>query len=410
MFKVKINRNQDSNSGGGNAPASGGQSSPAPSSSSPATAATSGDTGGAKSVFESFQNSLAKALTKGPDSSQPPSNGKNTDSAATEDEGEGLGQLDTTKEPVTTAESEGETLSDDEQEGDNKKGWTEDELKDLKARGLDKIPFTEETRKLENSFREARAEMSRLASSNANMVTRNADLEAALHSGDVKALQNMGFDLKVDQRTPDVMIQEIETQFNEVKGAIEPLYKELISENPEIAHALKRSFDKIAGKYNERAAIIMKEQERQALKAEIYEETGHKPSTKNSYQKISDQAEKNLTALTQKDPEAGKYYNEIKDLTSNGGPLAALGINLATIYGKSPATAELANRLGKGLHFEKEMKNILATERKKWEKDYVKKSMTHGGNGGQPNHANSGSGNNSINRLRQGMQSMMGKS
>ena len=410
MFIKQIYRDPNSISGGGNASATGGSPAPASPASSPVTAATSGNSGEAKkSSFESFRSGLAKVLAKDPETSQPPSDGKETKPAATGIEGEEKDQLEGTEEPVTTAKPEDETATDEELEGDDSKGWTEDELNDLKARGLDKIPFTPETRKLEKSFRDARAEMSRLAASNTNMVTRVTDLEAALHSGDVKALQGMGFDLKVDQRTPDMMIQEIETQFNDVKGAIEPLYKELINENPEIAQALKRSFDKIASKYNERAAIIAKEQEKQAWQQETLEKAGIKPSTKNAYQKISEQAEMNLTALTQQDPEAGKYYQIVKGLTERDAPLGALGVNLAKLYGTSKQTAELANKIGKGLYFEREMKTIITNERKKWERDREKRAMTHGGAGLQPSHSESVQAGAST-RLAQGMRTMMGRS
>lgn len=405
---IRIYRDPNSTSGGGSAPASGASAAPASPASAPASAATSGGSGEVKSAFQSFGEGLAKALSKDPQSSQPPSDGKRTPAPASANEGEDTDQVEGTKEPVTTAEPEDET-SGEEQQGDETKGWSEDEQKDLKARGLDTLPFTPETQKLEKSFREARAEKDRLASSNSNLATWRADTEAALHSGDVKALQAMGYDLKVDQRTPDMMITEIETQFNEVKGAIEPLYNQLVKDNPEIAQQLKRSFDKIASKYNDRAAIITKEQERQALKDEILAETGAKPATKNSYTKLSDQAEKHLTALMQQDPEAGKYYQLVKDLTASGGPLAALGVNLAKLYGASPETAKMANAIGKGLFYEKNMKTIIAGERKKWAKDHEKRAITQGGNGMQPTPA-SGSPGGVATRLSQGMRAMMGQS
>lgn len=403
----KIYRDPNANTGGGSAPATGASAAPASPASTPAPAAPSGGSGEAKSPFESFRSGLAKALSKDPQSSQPPSDGNGTDSPASEDEGEDKDQVAGTEEPVTTAEP-GDETPDEEQKGDEPKGWTEDELKDLKARGLDTLPHTPETQKLEKSFREARAEMSRLASSNSNMVTRVSELESALHSGDVKALQAMGYDLKVDQRTPDMMIQEIETQFNEVKGAIEPLYLQMVKDNPEIAQQLKKSFDKIASKYNDRAAIIAKEQEKQAWQQETLEKAGVKPSTKNSYQKLSDQAEKNLTAIVQQDPEAGKYFQLLKDLTAKDGPLGALGVNIAKLYGTSPETAKMANQIGKGLFFERNMKTIVAGERKKWEKDHAKRAMTHGGNGQQPTPS-AGAPGGVATRLGQGMRAMMGR-
>lgn len=404
----KIYRDPNSSTGGGIAPASGASAAPASPASAPASAATSGASGEAKSPFQSFGEGLAKALSKDPQSSQPPSDGKGTPPPASGDEGEDKDHIAGTEEPVTTADS-GDETPDEEQQGDEPKGWTEDELKDLKARGLDTLPHTPETQKLEKSFREARAEMSRLASSNSNMVSRVTDLESALHSGDVKALQAMGYDLKVDQRTPDMMIQEIETQFNEVKDAIEPLYMQLKKDSPEVAELLKRAFGKVAGKYEARAAIITKEQENQALEQRVLEKAGVKPSTKNSYQKLSDQAEKNLTSITQQDPEAGKYFQLLKDLTAKDGPLGALGVNIAKLYGTSPETAKMANQIGKGLYFERNMKTIVASERKKWEKDATKRAMTHGGNGGQPTPA-AGAQEGVATRLSQGMRAMMGKS
>lgn len=407
MFKRIIYRDPNANAGGAAAPASG-ASAPASPASAPAPAASAGGSGEAKSAFQSFGEGLQKALSKNPNPSQPPSDGKGTSAQASADEGEDKGSADS-KDTVTTAEPDGETTPGEEQKGDESKGWTEEEQTELKAHGLDKLAHTPEGRTLLKSFREARAEKDRLATSNSNLLTRHTDLEAALHAGDVKALTAMGYDLKVDQRTPDMIITEIETEFNNVKGAIEPVYMALKQSDPTAADALKRAFDKIAGGYNNRAAVIMKEQEKQAWKQEVLQETGAKPAPgKNGYQKLADQAEINLASIAQQDPEAGKYFALLKEATAPGGALAALGINLATLYGKSKQSAEMANRIGKGLFFEKNMKTIVDGERKKWEKDREKRAMTHGGNGMQPTPTPS-SANGVATRLGAGMRSMMGR-
>lgn len=399
MFTFRLYRHPDAPAGGAAAPATGGASASA----APAPAAK--PTGAAS--FTSFREGLAKALTKDPKTSQPPSDGKETSPAATGGEGEESGVEDKeTKEPVTTADPDGETPEGEEQKGDDAKGWTEDELKDLKARGLDKLPFSPETQKLEKSFREARAEKDRLATSNSNLVTRNTEIEAALHAGDVKALQGMGFDLKVDQRTPEKIIEEIETDFNSVKGAIEPLYNQLVADNPEVAKALKKAFDQIARKYNDRAAVIAREQEKQSWQQEVLEKAGVKPETKNSYKKLADQAQTNLTALTQQDPEAGKYFKLLEAATAKGGALHALGINLARAYGSSPETAKQFHEIGKGLYFAQNQKQIIATEEKRWAKNREKADLTRGG-GGQQGSPAASSGSGITTRLSQGMRSML---
>jgi hypothetical protein len=407
MFKRIIYRDPNA-TGGGSAPASG-ASAPASPASAPASAAPAGGSGEVKSAFQSFGEGLAKALSKNPNPSQPPSDGKEASTPASGDEGEDKG-VSQAEEPVTTADPEGETTEGKEKEGDDSKGWTEEDQKELKAHGIDKMPHTPETQKILKSFREARAEKDRLATSNSNLLTRHTDIEAALHAGDVKALQGMGYDLKVDQRTPDMIITEIESDFNLVKGALEPLYLQLKSESPEHAQALKAAFDKIGSKYNDRAAVIAKEQEKQAWKQEVLQETGVKPAPgKNGYQKLADQAETNLAKLAQQDPEAPKYYALLLDETKPGGALASLGINLATLYGKSEASAKMANRMAKGLFFEKNMKTIVDGERRKWEKDREKRAMTHGGSGAQPIPA-SRAPNGAATRLSQGMKAFMGRS
>jgi hypothetical protein len=69
----------------------------------------------------------------------------------------------------------------------------------------------------------------------------------------------------------------------------------------------------------------------------------------------------------------------------------------------------MANRMAKGLFFEKNMKTIVDGERRKWEKDREKRAMTHGGSGAQPIPA-SRAPNGAATRLSQGMKAFMGRS
>lgn len=386
LLRRIIYRDPNSTAGGGApaAPANGGSPAPAsPSGAGSAPAARSGE-----AIFSSFQTGLAKALSqKDPASSQPPSDGKGTPPAATGDEGEDKGLSAGSDEPVTTATLEDETAPGGEQEGDDSKGWNSEEQAELKAHGLDKLQFGAEGRTLLKSFREARAEKDRLATSNANVITRNSQLEAALHAGDAKALQDMGFDLKLDQRTPDKMIEEIEVQFNGIKETFEPLIKQLAAENPEVAGLIRAAAQKLLKGYNDKAAIIAQEQKWQERESKLLEKVGFKPETKDHLSKLKGQAETHLTALTQLDPDAPKYFKELEAATKAGGPLHALGITLAKGYGLSKETAKIMNEIGKGLYFQRNMKTIVEGERKKWEKDRDKRAMTHGGGGNHPNPA-----------------------
>lgn len=386
LLRRIVYRDPNATSGGGApaAPANGGSAAPASPSSfgNSAPAARSGE-----AIFQSFQEGLSKAISKkDPASSQPPSDGKGTP-PDTGDEGEDKDQNAESDESVTTATSEDETASGGEQEGDNNKGWNSEEQAELKAHGLEKFPFGVEGRALLKSFREARAEKDRLATSNANVITRNSQLEAALHAGDAKALQDLGFDLKLDQRTPDKMIEEIEVQFNGIKETFEPLIKQLAAENPDVAGLVRAAAQKVLKGYNDKAAIIAQEKQWQERENKLLEKVGFKPESKDHYTKIKGQAESNLTALTQQDPDAPKYFKELEAATRAGGALHALGISLAKGYGLSKETAKMMHEIGKGLYFQRNMKTIVEGERKKWEKDRDKRAMTHGGGGNHPNPA-----------------------
>lgn len=373
LFRIHYDPNT---SAGGTAPAASGA---ATASASPAPASSGERTG--TQVITSFRDSLAKALTKNPESSQPPSDGNETPAGT--GEGEDKGIPPSGDAPVTTADP-GEDNPGEEQQGDEGKGWSAEELAELKAHGRDKIPFSADARALLKSSTELRRKFDEVSGSNSNLATRNTELEHALHAGDLKALQGMGFDLKIDQRTPDDHLKEIEEQYNGIKDTFAPLIEQLKAENPAVAQLLTKAAKGLLQGYSRKAELIAREQEKQTWKQEVLQEQGIKPSTDNAYQKLQAKAESHLTALTQQDPDAPKYFAELKQLTSQGGPLHALGLSIAKLYGSSQQTAKAANDIAKGLYLAKNMKTILADREKKWEKDFVKKSQTGGGGGRGP--------------------------
>ncbi len=401
-MKIRIYRHPDSTAGG-SAPANGGSPAPASPAASPAPAAASGG----QSPFESFRQGLAKSLAKGSQTSQPPGDGNDTQPAATGGEGEDANRIPNSEEPGTTAKPEGETTPGEEQEGADKDGWTEEEQAELKAHGLEKFQSSAEAKQLLKSFREARAEKDRVAGSNSNLVTRMSQMEAALHAGDAKALQALGYDLKLDTRTPDQIIGEIEADFNGIKGTFEPLIKQLAAESPEVAQLVLKATKKLLNGLEAKAAVIEREKEKASWQQEVLEKAGVKPETKNAYKTLADSAEKHLTALTQQDPDAGKYYKLLEKETAPGGALHAMGITLARGYGLSPQTAKMMHEIGKGLFFQQNMKSILEGERRKWDKDREKRAIT--GNPGGEHPAPPSGTSDRTSRLRAGMRAMVGK-
>jgi hypothetical protein len=399
---MKINRHP-TNDAGGSAPAAGGSPAPASPAVSPAPAAASGG----QSPFESFREGLAKSIAKGSQASQPPGDGKEPPPTAIGGEGEDADRISDSEEPGTTANPEGETTPGEEQEGADKDGWTEEDLTELKAHKLDKLQSSAEAKQLLKSFREARAEKDRVAGSNSNLLTWKTQVDTALHAGDAKALQALGYDLKLDQRTPDMIIGEIEADFNGIKGVFEPLIAQLASEAPEAAPHVRKAVQKLLKGLNDKAAVIEKEKEKASWQDEVLQKVGHKPDTKNAYTKLADNAEKHLTALTQQDPDAGKYYKLLEKETAPGGALQAMGITLARGYGLSPQTAKMMHEIGKGLFFQQNMKTILEGERRKWAKDREKSAIT-GSPGGEHPAPPSGKPDRTSN-LRAGMRQMMGQ-
>lgn len=389
---------------GGSAPANGGSSAPA----SPAASSAPAAAAGGQSPFESFRAGLAKALAKDSQTSQPP-NGKDTAPPASGTEGEDADRISDSEDTGTTAKPEGDTTPGEEQEGAEKDGWTEEEQAELKAHALEKLQHSAEGRALLKSYREARAEKDRLAGSNSNLATWKNQVESALYTGDTKALEAMGFDLQIDRRTPDKIIGEIEEQFNGVKNAFAPLIEQLKAESPEIATAVTRAAQKVLNGLNDKAAVITREQEKQAWQQEVLQKAGVKPDTKNAYQKLSEAAERNLTALAQQDPKAGEYYKLLEKETAAGGALHAMGLSLARGYGLSKQTADMMHQLGKGLFFAQNQKTILEGERRKWERDREKRAVTSSPGGDHPIPPSSQKPSGAS-RLAAGMRQMMGHS
>lgn len=402
LIRNRIFRDPNSDAGGAASAASSQGAAPA---STPAGGGQAPASPGAR--MQSFAEGLAKSLSaKAPNPSLPAGDGKQTNAAATAIEGED-GDKDKSKDPGTTAEPEIEADPGEEQEGaEPKEEWSKEELKTLEAMKAN-LPFSAESRTVLKSLRDTRAQLDRVSASNTNAISRTQSLEAALYAGDAKALQEMGFDLKLDQRTPDKMIEEIEADFTLVKGSLEPLYLELKQSNPDTASKLKAAFDKIARTYNDRAAAIETEKEWQQRESKILEKAGVKREDPNNYKKLSEKAQSNLAALAQEDPESAKYFKFIEDETKPGGGLHALGINLARGYGSSMEAARTMNRMAKGLFFEKNMKSIIADKRKAWEKDHEKRITTRrvGGDSSAP----AGSQNGTHSKLAAGMSAYMGR-
>lgn len=348
-------------------------------------------------VFASFRERLQKHQ-----SPQPPLEGEEKPDG----EAEAIeGGEPKPEEKALTTDKDGNPLV----KGEDKTAWTKEDVEALKAKKWDKLPFSKEAAALLKSQQELQSEYSRVSGSNSNAIARNTQLEAALHSGDVKTLTEMGFDLQFDKRTTEDMTKELEVQFNEVKTPMESAIAELRKAGMnEAADYVKQVVQGILNGYNQKAGLIESEKAKKAEKASWAQEFGLTPKTAKGYENLSKNAETNLTALTQKDPDAPKYYAYVKDATKPGGPLHALGVNLARAYGTSPESAAFINDVAKGLYLTKEMPNILKTERTRWEKEVVNKGTTHRPGGQAPIPANGGKGGSpAADRLRQGMQSRM---
>jgi hypothetical protein len=398
---IRIYRDPNSDAGGA---ASAATSTGAVPASTPAGGGQAPASPGAR--IQSFAEGLAKSLQKAPTPSLPADGGKQTDKAATLPEGEG-GDKDKSKEPGTTAESEIEADPDEEQEGaEPEKEWSKEELKTLEAMKA-KLPFTPESRTVLKSLRDTRAQLDRVSASNTNAISRAQSLEAALYAGDAKALQEMGFDLKLDQRKPDDMIKELEADFNAIKETMEPVIRDLAAQDPDVAKKVTKALQKVLGRYNDRAATITREQEWQERESKILAKAGVKSEDPNNYKKLSEKAQSNLSALSQEDPEAAKYFKFIESETKPGGGLHALGLNLARAYGTSLEAARTMNKMAKGLYFEQNMKAILADKRKAWEKDREKRSQT--ARPGGASAAPPATQNGIHSRLAAGMSAYMGR-
>lgn len=404
-MNIKIYRDPNSDAGGA---ASAATSSEAASASTSAGGAVAPNASPEANPMMNFAAGLAKSLAKTPSASLPASDGKKTDAAATATEGDAGGD-DDSKDPGTTADADPEAGEAEEQEGaESETEWSKEELKTLEAMKAT-LPFTPESRTVLKSLRDTRAQLDRVSASNTNAISRSQELEAALHAGDAKALQALGFDLKLDQRTPDKMIEELEGEFNVLADAMKPVLGELakLEDGGKALGMVKSAVQKVLNRYNDKAAVITREQERQSLKDEVLREAGVKKDAPNSYKVLSDKAKSHLQALVQEDPKANENFKLLEKYTSHGGPLHALGITLARAYGTNMETARMANKLAAGLELiegKRNVKAILTEDRRKQDKDRMKRAPTSkvGGDSGAP--ASSGSGIHS--RLASAMAAM----
>lgn len=367
-MKIKILYNQEAGQGGGIVAPS-----PAPSAAAPA-AGSQGGTDPQASFASQLQSISSR---KAPQNAQPASDGKNTEPQAKGDEGANGGHV--SDDPGTTADG---GLTDPEGKGAENK-WSEDDLKWLEAQGHAGVEWSPHLQKIVKSSRELRSEFDRVSGSNANAITQAETMRQAVWkaaNGDVKALQEaFGVDLKLDQRTPDVIITEIVKGGEEIQGVLQGILDQFREAgNAEGANATIQAWNAIAAKLDAKVGVIQAEKDRQALKSELRKELGGNPSPKDAYAEMMTKATTNLAALAQEDDKAPMWFKAIEDATKPGGALAALGVDLNRAYGSNLETARFFNRVGKALVTLETMPQILANERKQAEADFERK-QAHGG-------------------------------
>lgn len=386
---MKIKYNQGLADGGGApAPASG---SPAPASAAPA-ASSSGSPSQDPQVR--FASDLRQALTRNTASpSQPPSNGNKTPAQAGAGEGDASGAQ--VGDQSTTAN--GEDLTNPEGKGaDN--GWSPDDLTFLKAQGMESLPFSPEVGKIVKSGRELRSEFDRVSQSNTNAITTAESQRQAAYAaanGDLETFQKVfGVDLQVERRTPETRIAEIEKDAKEYQDAMQSVLTQLEQAGDAAgAQAVIKAWDVLAGKLDGRAKVIKDEQSWLSRKNEWLKEAGKAPDKADAYTSLMGKAKEHLAILTTEDKDAPLYFKAIEQETKPGGALAALDIDLAKAYGRSPATARFVNKIGKALTTLQQMPQILAAERKRAEADFERKQSQGGPRGSSTGGSVRGGGN-----------------
>lgn len=376
-MRTRILYNQDGSGGGNAAP------SPAPASTPAAAPAASaaGSGGGQHDAVQSFASQLqALARPKAAEPAQPASDGNKTGGQAGPTEGANGGN---DGGQGTTANGEG--LTPPEGKG-AANGWSPDDLTYLTAQGLGNLAYNEETGKLVKSARELRSKFDEVSGSNANAITQSEEMTRAVHAlaaGDVDTFQKVfGVDLQLDRRTPEKRLEEITQSGTKIQQTLQGLLDAALAKGDnQGAGAIEQAWNAIRADLDGQAAVIQREKDKQSLKTELLKEVGKVPDKDSAYKALSQKANTHLATLTQEDKEAPKWFALLEKETKPGGALAALGLNLARLYGTSIQTARFANAVGKALAIQSQMPQILAAEYKRAENDFARKAA-QGGLGG----------------------------
>lgn len=301
-----------------------------------------------------------------------------------------------------TGPGDNETAQGQTAEGENTapkdepvEDWAEEEAKFLTGKGLKdlkNLPKNEDTQRLLKMYRDAESGINQFSQSNANATTRLANIDSLLHAGDLQSLKDMGYDIPVETRTPDKMIQEVEHEYSSFAKQWESLLVDIDSRlgqevPPALVEVLKSAAQRFKGHYQTKVDVFNKEMEMSQMEERVAKKYGlakGDESKENRYKQLTDKATAHYTDLVQKavavgDLKGKEYLDYITKATEIGGPLNAVGVSLAKGFGSNPHTAEFLFKVGKGLHTLENMPSIISDERKKWEKEEALKSQSNGG-------------------------------
>lgn len=411
-MKIRILYNQEM-AGGGATPSPAPSSSPAPAAAAPAASSAGGSTPStAATPYERFQEQLTGLRLDADKPSQPASDGKQTDGQASPAEGDASGE--NTDDQGTTGQPDGDSTDGEAKGAAN--GWSEDELKTLKAHGLDDMPFHPSAKKLLDSSRELRAQADRVSASNANAITEAETLRQAVYAaahGDPKMLQDIiGNEVNLKSTGPDEVLNEIKGYHSAQRDILQGIITDLEGRGQmDAAQALLDAGNRVLSFWDKKAQVVMREKERAEDRTRLMKEFGKTSDPGEAYKALSGKAKENLAAITAEDAEAAKYYTEIEEATKDGGPLRAMGITLARAFGSNLHTAKYFIQVGKALHVLKNQPQILNDSRKKWEADYERKKALGGPRGSTTGGSSGGktATDAAISNLAGSMRAFMGR-
>lgn len=303
--------------------------------------------------------------------------------------------------------------------------WAEEEARFLMGKGLKdlkNLPKNEDSQRLLKMYRDAESGINQFSQSNANATTRLSTIDSLLHAGDLQSLKDMGYDIPVETRTPEKMIQEIDHEFNsfssewnEFLAAIDNRLGQDVP--PALVEVLTTAANRFKNRFQTKADVYNKELEMAQVEERVAKKYGlskGEEGKSTKYQQLTDKATAHYTDLVQKavavgDLEGSKYLDYITKATNIGGPLNAVGVTLAKGFGSNPHTAEFLFKVGKGLHTLENMPSIISSERKKWEKEEALKRQSNGGvHGISPSSNPSNNGAAKTSALSAAMQNYMG--